>query len=194
MRIGLLGGSFNPPHAAHTLISLAALKRLGLDCVWWLVTPGNPLKDNRDLPAASHRRALARQVAAHPRIKIVLLEDAIGTRYTYETLAWLSKRHPELHFVWLMGADNLSGFHRWARWRDIAKLMPIAIVDRPGFTLRPLHARAALAFQSFRIPECDALLLPTLEAPAWVFLHGPRSPLSSTALRARGSDGKAGIS
>jgi len=128
MRIGLLGGSFNPPHAAHRLISLMALRRLGLDQVWWLVTPGNPLKDNSKLPDGVSRMEQAVLMADHPRIKVTLLEDAIGTRFTFDTLAWLQMRHPGVHFVWLMGADNLVGFHRWARWRDILTLMPIAVL------------------------------------------------------------------
>jgi len=185
LRIGLLGGSFNPSHAAHRLISLMALKRLGLDQVWWLVTPGNPLKDNARLPDGVSRMEQAVSMADHPRIRVTLLEDAIGTRFTYDTLSWLHMRHPGVHFVWLMGADNLVGFHRWARWRDILNLMPIAVFDRPGSTLSATHAHAALAFGSFRWPEHRAKQLVLSKRPAWIFFHGRRSELSSTELRKR---------
>ncbi len=185
MRIGLLGGSFNPAHAAHRLISLIAMKRLGLDRVWWLVTPGNPLKDNSMLPHGAERRTLARAIAAHPRIDVTLIEDAIGTRYTYDTLAWLTSRHPDIQFVWLMGADNLAGFHHWARWRDIATLMPIAVFDRPGSTLAAARSPAALALSAYRLPESKAKALAARQKPGWIFFHGRRSHLSSTFLRDR---------
>ena len=185
MRIGLLGGSFNPPHAAHRMISLIALKRLGLDQVWWLVTPGNPLKDNSALPDPLARRAQAVEMANHPRIKVSLIEDAIGTRYTYDTLAWLKARHPTVHFVWLMGADNLVGFHRWFRWNDIISIMPMAVFDRPGSTLSAARAHAALAFGQFRNKESSAKNLVLSKKPAWIFFHGRRSGLSSTELRDR---------
>jgi len=183
MRIGLLGGSFNPPHAAHRMISLIAMKRLGLDRVWWLVTPGNPLKDNTALPTSSERKALAEKVADHPKIHVTLIEEAIGTRYTYDTLAWLKSRNPAVHFVWLMGADNLTGFHRWARWQDIAKLMPIAIFDRPGSTLASARSPAALSLSASRLPEHRARILALKRKPSWIFFHGRRSRLSSTLLR-----------
>jgi len=185
MRIGLLGGSFNPPHAAHRMISLMALKRLGLDQVWWLVTPGNPLKDNSALPDASLRVAQAVKMANHPRIKISQIEDAIGTRFTHDTLAWLTTRCPTVHFVWLMGSDNLAGFHRWARWQDIFNLMPLAVFDRPGSTLSAARSHAALTFGSSRLPEHRAKNLAIQTKPGWVFFHGRRSHLSSTELRHR---------
>jgi len=183
MRIGLLGGTFNPPHAAHRLISLIAMKRLGLDRIWWLVTPGNPLKDNSSLPNSAERKAQAEAIAAHPRIDVTLIEDAIGTRYTYDTLKWLKTRNPGIHFVWLMGADNLTGFHRWARWRDIASMMPIAVFDRPGSTLAAARSPAALALAAYRVPENRALTLALQRESSWVFFHGRRSHLSSTLLR-----------
>ncbi|MCP8940698.1 nicotinate-nucleotide adenylyltransferase [Alsobacter sp. SYSU M60028] len=186
LRIGLLGGSFNPPHAAHRLVSETALRRLGLDRVWWLVTPGNPLKDNAGLPPLKARIEAARRVAAHPRIDVTGFEAELGSIYTVDVLAWLSRRCRGVQFVWLMGADNLAGFHRWRRWREIAALTPIAVIDRPGATLRAASAPAARALAAFRLAENDARLLPGHKTPAWVFLHGPRSPLSSTALRARG--------
>ncbi|MEM9204889.1 MAG: nicotinate-nucleotide adenylyltransferase [Pseudomonadota bacterium] len=182
--IGLLGGSFNPAHAGHRHISLIALKRLKLDNIWWLVTPGNPLKDNDGLPPIDERIAQARRIANHPRIKVTGIEAQLGTRFTADTLTRLKRRAPSLHFVWLMGADNLAGFHRWDRWRGIAEALPIAVIDRPGYTQSALTATAADALVRFRIDESDAPLLARREAPAWVFLFGPRSQLSSTALRA----------
>lgn len=131
MRIGLLGGSFNPPHQAHRAISLFALKRLQLDRVWWLVTPGNPLKNNGGLHALAERAAAARKVAADPRIEISCLESVIGTRYTADTIDYLRRRASRLRFVWIMGADNLAQFHRWQKWQHIAAQVPMAVVDRP---------------------------------------------------------------
>jgi nicotinate-nucleotide adenylyltransferase len=183
MRIGLMGGSFNPAHAGHRLAALAALRRLRLDRVWWLVTPGNPLKDNARLPPLADRVAAAQAVAGHPRIVATGVEEALGTRYTYDTVEDLARRCPGVGFVWIMGADNLIQFHRWQRWRGIAAALPIAVVDRPGATLTALRSPAAQALARFRLPEEDARALPFARPPAWVFLHGPRSPLSSTRLR-----------
>jgi nicotinate-nucleotide adenylyltransferase len=186
MRIGLFGGTFNPPHRGHRLASLLALRRLGLDQIWWLVTPGNPLKPTRGLAAAETRGAAAKLVAAHPRIAITFIEAAIGSRYTYQTVSWLKRRCPGVQFVWIMGADNLAGFHFWQRWRDIADLVPIAVVDRPGSTLRAVRSRAGQALWRWRLDESDARLLARRPPPALVFLHGPRSHISSTALRREG--------
>jgi nicotinate-nucleotide adenylyltransferase len=185
--IGLLGGSFNPAHEGHRLISELALHRLALDQVWWLVTPGNPLKSPAELQALDLRLAAARAVARNPRIKIVDFEARIGSRFTYQTLRYLSRRAPGVRFVWIMGADNLAQFHRWRRWREIADLAPILVVDRPGSTLRALSGRAALALQRWRRPESDAQRFASLSPPAILFLHGPRSKLSSTALRRAGA-------
>lgn len=184
-RIGLLGGSFNPPHAAHRQISLIALKRLRLDAVWWLVSPGNPLKDNARLPPLAERLALARQVARHPRIRPTGLEAQFGTRFTVDTLARLRRRWPADRFVWLMGADNLAQFHRWKHWRQIARLVPIAVVDRPGQTHRAVRCAAATALGAARVTESGARALASARPPAWAFLHDRRSTLSSTALRAK---------
>jgi len=181
--IGLLGGSFNPAHEGHRLISEIALSRLGLDRVWWLVTPGNPLKSAAELQALDARLAAARRIAENPRIKVVDFEAEIGSRYTYQTLRYLRRRARGVHFVWIIGADNLSEFHRWLRWREIADLAPILIIDRPGSTLRALSSRAAQALRRWRRPERDARRFASLEPPAILFLHGPRSGLSSTALR-----------
>ena len=185
LRIGLYGGSFNPAHAGHRHVSLMALKRLGLDRVWWLVTPGNPLKNPGEAAPMAERLAQARACAAHPRIAVTGFEEGIGVRYTVDTLRFLVRRHPDLRFVWLMGADNLAGFHRWRGWREIARLMPIAIIDRPGWTLTAVGSRAGVALGPARVPEAQARRLADLRPPAWTFLHGPRSFLSSTEIRRR---------
>jgi len=184
LRIGLFGGTFDPPHAAHRGACLLAMKRIGLDRVWWLVTPGNPLKDTRGLAPLEERVAAARALAHHPRIDVTDLEAKIGTHYTYETIAYLVRRCPHVHFVWIMGADNLRSFHRWQRWRDIAELVPIAVVDRLGPSLYATSGVAGQALARVRIPESAVKTLPERRPPAWIYLHGLKSPLSSTALRA----------
>jgi nicotinate-nucleotide adenylyltransferase len=186
MRIGLYGGSFNPAHAAHRAASLLALKRLRLDKVWWLVTPGNPLKDNHRLPPLALRVGQARKVADHPALVPTGLEAGLGTRYSYDTVAALVTRFPEVRFVWLMGADNLASFHRWGHWREMANLVPIAVIDRQGCTFPAMAAPAAQALARWRRPESEAGRLASLPAPAWTFLHGLKSPMSSTQLRAKG--------
>jgi nicotinate-nucleotide adenylyltransferase len=187
MRIGLLGGSFNPPHRAHRDISLFALKRLKLDGVWWLVTPGNPLKDTRALPPLDTRLAAAKAIAAHPRIAVSGIEAAIGTSYSYATIDWLMARCPGVHFVWIMGADNLVTFHRWRNWRRIAQALPIAVIDRGGVRLSATSAPAAGALARYRLPQSAASRLAEQQPPAWVFLHGLKSSVSSTAIRQQSS-------
>lgn len=184
LRIGLYGGSFDPAHAGHLHVSRTALRRLRLDRVWWLVSPGNPLKLRGGLAPGPDRAARARLVARDPRIVVTEFEAALGSRYTVDTLRWLARRRPGVRFVWIMGADSLASLHRWKRFRAIAGLMPMAVIDRPGHTLSPLSAPAARRLARARIPERDAATLAGLEPPAWVFLHGPRSHLSSTVLRA----------
>jgi nicotinate-nucleotide adenylyltransferase len=164
-------------------VSLLALKRLGLDRIWWIVTPGNPLKETGELASTAMRVAEAKKVAADPRIDVTSFEEGIGARYTVDTLAYLKRRYPGVRFVWIMGADNLASFHRWRGWRKIAQMMPIAVIDRPGWTLKAPRSRSASALSAWRRGEGDAAALPGLEPPAWVFLHGPRSHLSSTMLR-----------
>ena len=183
MRIGLLGGSFNPPHAAHRAISLFAIKRLKLDRVWWLVTPGNPLKDHGALRDLDARAEAARKMANDPRIDVSCLESVIGTRYTVDTIDYLRRRASGLHFVWIMGADNLAQFHRWQNWRRIASEVPIAVIDRPPQSFRALAAPAAQALARYRLPENQAGRLADQRAPAWVFLTGMKLNLSSTGLR-----------
>ncbi len=183
LRVGLFGGSFNPPHEGHRAASLLALRRLRLDRVWWLVSPGNPLKDRGELAPFAERVEAARKIGQHPRIKITAFEAAIGATYTYQTISYLKRRCPGVHFVWLMGADNFRLFDRWQRWRDIARLVPIAIIDRPGWTLTAPHGCAAEALAPNRRDETDGGLLAMAAPPTFIFLHGPRSPVSSTALR-----------
>jgi nicotinate-nucleotide adenylyltransferase len=183
MRIGLYGGTFDPAHAGHRHVSLLAAKRLRLDRAWWIVTPGNPLKERGGLLPACKRAAAAQELVRHPRIDVTCFEEEIGAQFTVDTLAYAVARCPTMRFVWIMGADSLASFHRWQGWERIAGLMPFAVVDRPGWTLRAARSRAATALSRHRIDESDAALLPQLAPPAWVFLHGPRSPLSSSELR-----------
>ncbi len=183
MRIGLLGGSFNPPHDAHRAISLYAMKRLKLDRIWWLVTPGNPLKEHGALRDAEERKAAAMRLARHPRIDVSCLESVIGTRYTADTLDYLRRRCSGVRFVWIMGADNLAQFHRWQNWQGIASAVPIAVIDRPPDSFRALSAPAAQALARYRIDERAAGELATRAPPAWTFLTGMKSSLSSTGLR-----------
>ncbi len=184
MRIGLFGGTFDPPHRAHLAASLLALKRLRLDRVWWLVTPGNPLKDTRGLAPLAERIAAARTLTRDPRIAITGFEADLGVRYSYDTVSYLVRRCPGVRFVWIMGADNLRSFHRWQHWRDIADLVPMAVIDRLGPSLYSIGGIAAQALGGARIRESAAASLADRSPPAWVFLHGLKSPLSSTALRA----------
>jgi nicotinate-nucleotide adenylyltransferase len=184
MKIGLFGGSFNPPHEAHRAVSLLGLKRIGLDRIWWLVTPGNPLKDTRQLPPLGQRIEAARTLVHHSRIDVTGIELISGTRYSYETAAWLVRRCPGVRFVWIMGADNLASFHLWRNWQGLAALLPVAIVDRDG-AQSALASPAAQRLAQNRIPEARAARLPFLPPPVWVFLHGLKSPLSSSSLRHR---------
>ncbi len=183
-RIGLLGGSFNPPHGAHVAVSEAALKRLGLDQVWWLVSPGNPLKDHGELAPLAERLALCRRLATHSKIRVSALEARLGTATTAVTIAFLKRRFPGVRFVWIMGGDNLAGFHRWGAWRNIARLVPIAIADRPTWRLKALSSPAGRTLAPFRLPDAQARKLADTPPPAWVYLTIRLSDDSSTDIRA----------
>ncbi|RLQ88944.1 nicotinate-nucleotide adenylyltransferase [Notoacmeibacter ruber] len=183
LAVGLFGGSFNPAHEGHVLVAETALRRLKLDRLWWMVTPGNPLKNRNELAPLAERIAQSETLARDPRIDVTAFEAVIGAGFTADTLAHIRRRNPAVHFVWIMGADSLAGFHRWQRWREIAETYPIAIIDRPGSTLAFLSSRMAKTFDHARIDENDAALLPRISPPAWTFIHGPRSSLSSTEIR-----------
>ena len=191
-RIGLLGGSFNPPHAAHRLISQIALQRLGLDRVWWVVTPGNPLKAKGQLLPLAERLALCRSLARDSRITVTAFEARLEASFTAATLAFLIKRLTRTHFVWIMGADCLPQFHRWGQWREIFHMLPIAVIDRPGWHLKALSSPAAGAFAHARVPDACAAGLVVMSPPAWTFLTGPLMPVSSTAIRRGGPGAVAG--
>ncbi|OYX40955.1 MAG: nicotinic acid mononucleotide adenylyltransferase [Rhodobacterales bacterium 32-67-9] len=183
--IGLLGGSFDPAHEGHAHITREALKRFGLDRVWWLVSPGNPLKVNGPAPMAD-RIARAGEVMAHPRVVISDIEARLGTRYTARTLGRLRALYPGVRFVWLMGADNLAEFDRWQDWEWIMRNVPLGIFARPGTRLAARGARAADEYACYRLPAEAAQLLPRMAPPAWCFLDVPMVNLSSSAIRARG--------
>ncbi len=184
MIIGLLGGTFNPPHAGHMHISEVALKRLGLDRLWWLVTPGNPLKTRRDTATFTSRLVQAQQLARHPRIDVTGFEASRGSAYTAEMLAFLTRRYPETRFIWVMGADNLVTFHHWRDWREILGLVPVAVIDRPGYRYAARAGIAAQCFAGAYVDESDASGLYRHQPPAWTFLSAPLSGLSSSGMRA----------
>ena len=186
LRVGLFGGSFNPPHQGHRHASLVALRRLGLDAVWWLVTPGNPLKNLGELAPLDQRLKAAVALENHPRIHVTTLESSLGTRYTADTLNAIRRLFPAINFVWIMGADNLASIHRWRDWPDIFAAMPVAVVARPGYALKALASPAARRFEAGRIDPDDAALLPFMRPPAWTYLDDRLDPASSTAIRARG--------
>jgi nicotinate-nucleotide adenylyltransferase len=187
MRIGLFGGSFNPPHAGHLLVAEIARRRLGLDRIWWLVTPGNPLKDHGHLRPLAERLQAVRALADGPRTSVTAFEAAHRIRYSADTVDLLRLRRPDVRFVWIMGADSLVTFHRWQDWRRITEALPIAVVDRPGSSLAVLSAPMARLLAPARVAERDAASLAFRDPPAWVFLHGPRSPASSTLIRTASS-------
>lgn len=188
MTIGLLGGSFDPAHEGHAHITREALRRFGLDRVWWLVSPGNPLKPQGPAPMAE-RIARAQRVMDHPRVVVTDLEARLGTRYTAETLQRLMARYPGVRFVWLMGADNLAQFHRWRDWDWIMQTVPIGVLARPGSGTRAQLGRAAREYAADRVTERAAERLGHLTPPAWVFADMPMRKHSSSAIRARGEWG-----
>ena len=185
MTIGLFGGSFDPPHGGHVHVSREALKRFGLDRVWWLVSPGNPLKPRGPAPL-ERRMAAARALVGDPRITVTDIEAQLGTRYTAETLSRLMALYPGVRFVWLMGADNLAQFHRWQHWEWILRTVPVGVLARPGQRISARMSPAARAFARYRLPATRARLLARNTPPAWCFLNVPMVDVSSSAIRARG--------
>ena len=183
--IGLLGGSFNPAHEGHRHVSLEALKRLDLDEVWWLVAPQNPLKPIAGMAPLTARLSAATAFARHPRIRVLGIEEQLGTLYTADTLAALQAIYPHQHFVWLMGADNLAQIRHWRRWRSIFARLPIAVFARPSYCRRALAELAAQRFARARMAP-PARRLARLAPPAWVFLPAKLDPSSATAIRSQG--------
>jgi nicotinate-nucleotide adenylyltransferase len=184
MRIGIFGGSFNPIHDGHILVMKETLRRLQLDQLWVLVTPGNPLKNNSGLPPLADRVRAARRAITDPRIRVTGFEAAKGFTYTWETVRFLTGTLPGRRFVWIMGADSLADFHRWERWRDIAASIPIAVYVRPGASRRALASRAATMLDHAQLDEMNGTLLASAKPPAWIFLQGRQSQMSSSSIRA----------
>jgi nicotinate-nucleotide adenylyltransferase len=185
MRIGLLGGSFNPAHRGHRRISLAAMRALGLDEVWWLVSPGNPLKEGaKDMAPLAARLASAERTAQRARIRVSNFEKVEGTRYTIDTVRKLKQRYPQHRFIWLLGSDTLPNFHQWRDWRGLAREVPIAVIRRPGYDSRALAARAMGWLRGFVHPSSQARHWTDWSAPAIFFLRLPPDPTSATAIRA----------
>jgi nicotinate-nucleotide adenylyltransferase len=183
--IGLLGGSFDPPHEGHVHITKAALKRFGLDRIWWLVSPGNPLKAYGPAPLAERMQA-ADALMQHPRVTVTDIEAQLGTRYTAQTLVALRRRYPGVRFVWLMGADNLTGFHQWQDWRWIMENVPVGVLARPGDRISARLSKAAKVYAQARLTGRASHVLGHMDAPAWSFVNLPMSDQSSTAIRKRG--------
>lgn len=183
--IGLLGGSFDPAHAGHVHITREALKRFGLDQVWWLVTPGNPLK-SRGPASLEARLEHAGGLMQHPRVKVTDVEAQLGTRYTAETIVALQLRYPGVRLVWLMGADNLAQFHRWERWREIIERVPLGVLARPGDCIPARTSKVAQLYGQYRIRARDAFGLGFYTAPAWSFINIPMQRISSSEIREKG--------
>ena len=182
-KIGLLGGSFNPAHRGHLMISRQALVHLNLDEGWWLVSPQNPLKSTDDMAPESIRMLSAMDVARHPRIRVTNVEQALGTTYTSDTLLELSVRFPTTNFVWLMGADNLVQLPKWHRWEDLLKTVPVAIFGRPGYSLKAMTSQVAKRYGQYRIGTQQAGRLADALPPAWTFIHYRHDPVSATLIR-----------
>ena len=182
-RIGLLGGSFNPAHAGHVHISREAIKRLDLDEIWWLVSPRNPLKAPGELADYRTRLHHAKRQARGHAIRVCDLEAREGLFYSIDTIRYLQRHYPRTQFLWLMGADNLAGFHRWRAWRAIARCVPIAVLDRAPYALKALHGPSARQFRMRRLSAGQARLLGKMPLPSWAYLTIPRHPLSASELR-----------
>lgn len=186
LKVGLLGGSFNPAHEGHRLVSLMALRQMQLDQVWWLVSPQNPLKSASDMAPLNTRMKSATECASHPRIMVTDIESHLQTRFSVDTVNTLKELYRDIHFVWLMGADNMIQLPRWARWRKLVESVPLAIYPRPGFNLKARLSPAATTYRSSWVDPSDAALVPRLAAPALCFLEGPQNPISATQLRRKG--------
>ena len=188
-QIGLLGGSFNPAHEGHLYISETALRSLGLDEVWWLVSPQNPLKPTDGMASFEDRFNSAKQIARNPKIVVSDFEQHLGQSYTARTLEALCESRKDCAFVWLMGADNLIQFRNWYQWRDIFDTLPIAVFDRPGYTMKALNSFAAKTHEKYRvftsIPGAPLKDFAMQRAPAWTFVSHTKHKMSSTALRNR---------
>ena len=182
-RIGLFGGSFNPAHYGHYMVALYALKRLELDWVWWLVSPQNPLKDPSETGEYAARLAYTGKVAKHPRFVVTDIERQMAARTTADTLRGLKPLLGRAHFVWIMGADSFASLHRWHDWLEIPETLPLAVLARPGFSLRALGGPAATRFAEAQVPTDHAAALVTARPPAWCFIPMPLRPESSTAIR-----------
>ncbi|MDE2383093.1 MAG: nicotinate-nucleotide adenylyltransferase [Alphaproteobacteria bacterium] len=182
-RIGLFGGSFNPAHEGHRQVALYALKKLRLDWVWWLVSPQNPLKDTSETAAYAQRFAQTKALARHPRFVVTDIESQIGSRTTIETLRAL-KHYADAQFVWIMGADSLAGLHHWHDWKEIVETVPLAVLARPGYSIRALGSVAALRYLEARVPMESPQVLAAKHPPAWAFISMPLRKESSTAIRA----------
>ena len=183
--VGLLGGSFDPAHDGHVHITKAALERFGLDRVWWLISPANPLKTRGPAPIGE-RIAAAKSVMQHPRVTVTDIEERLGTRYTAQTIVALQAAYPGVHFVWLMGADNLAQFHRWQDWREIMERVPVGVLARPGDRISARMSKTARLYRAHRLIGRASQLLARAEAPMWSFVNLPMSQSSSTAIRAAG--------
>ncbi len=188
INVGLLGGSFNPAHEGHVYISEVALRKLGLDQVWWLVSPQNPLKPTTGMATQAERVKSAQKVVKTPQICITTLENQLKTRYTADTLKALKRRYPNINFIWIMGADNLADFHRWKNWQQIFGLCGIAIFHRPTYALRALSSKTAQRFARYRKPARQAGVLKGKAAPAWVFLPIRGMSISATQIRNQAKD------
>ncbi|MDE1468171.1 nicotinate-nucleotide adenylyltransferase [Aurantiacibacter sp. D1-12] len=180
---GLLGGSFNPAHGGHRRISLFARDALGLDELWWMVSPGNPLKPKKGMAPLPARVKAAKKVSRNAPIRVTAIEQALGTRYTIDTLRALKRRYPKRRFVWLMGADNLAQFHRWKDWRDIAREMPIAVIARPGYDDDAIASPAMAWLRNFRLSAAGLKNRGEWSAPALIELRFDPDPRSATAIR-----------
>nr|WP_170373124.1 nicotinate-nucleotide adenylyltransferase [Ruegeria arenilitoris] len=183
--VGLFGGSFDPPHQGHVHVTLEAMKAFGLDRVWWLVSPGNPLKSRGPAPI-DQRVEAARSIMQHPKVEVTDIEDLTGTRATADTLAALRRLYPQVRFVWLMGADNLAQFHKWKDWRLIMDTVPVGVVARPGDRISARMSPAARVYGKYRIDGTARHLLGRADAPAWCFVNVPMVDVSSTQIRSKG--------